>query len=122
MAFAYDTYTNPSKNNGVLRATLTSFLYSWLLQVALHAADTKPNILLTVTDDLGYRDLGLYVATKTKTPRIEVLASKSVRFTASYSTHEFAIHGITRPASAPNGFLLSSICPVLSPTGVARRG
>ena len=23
MAFAYDTYTNPSKNNGVLRATLT---------------------------------------------------------------------------------------------------
>ena len=23
-AFAYDTYTNPSKNNGVLRATLTA--------------------------------------------------------------------------------------------------
>ena len=23
VAFAYDTYTNPSKNNGVLRATLT---------------------------------------------------------------------------------------------------
>jgi hypothetical protein len=25
VAFAYDTYTNPSKNNGVLRATLTDF-------------------------------------------------------------------------------------------------
>jgi hypothetical protein len=24
VAFAYDTYTNPSKNNGVLRATLTT--------------------------------------------------------------------------------------------------
>gem|GEM_PF-4479578 len=24
MAFAYDSYTNPSKNNGVLRATLTA--------------------------------------------------------------------------------------------------
>ena len=24
MAFAYDSYTNPSKNNGVLRTTLTS--------------------------------------------------------------------------------------------------
>jgi len=24
VAFAYDTYTNPSKNNGVLRATLTN--------------------------------------------------------------------------------------------------
>jgi len=23
VAFAYDTYTNPSKNNGVLRATIT---------------------------------------------------------------------------------------------------
>ena len=26
VAFAYDTYTNPSKNNGVLRATLTNGL------------------------------------------------------------------------------------------------
>jgi hypothetical protein len=25
VAFAYDSYTNPSKNNGVLRATLTIF-------------------------------------------------------------------------------------------------
>jgi len=25
VAFAYDTYTTPSKNNGVLRATLTDF-------------------------------------------------------------------------------------------------
>jgi hypothetical protein len=24
VAFAYDTYSNPSKNNGVLRATLTN--------------------------------------------------------------------------------------------------
>ena len=26
VAFAYDTYTNPTKNNGVLRATLTLFV------------------------------------------------------------------------------------------------
>jgi hypothetical protein len=26
VAFAYDIYTNPSKNNGVLRATLSVFL------------------------------------------------------------------------------------------------
>jgi hypothetical protein len=31
VAFAYDTYTTPSKNNGVLRATLTKMLKLCLL-------------------------------------------------------------------------------------------
>lgn len=43
---------------------------------ALHcatAADTKPNIVLMVADDLGYGDPGCYGATKIKTPRMDQL-------------------------------------------------
>ena len=32
VAFAYDTYTNPSKNNGVLCATQTKQADYWMLQ------------------------------------------------------------------------------------------
>ena len=48
-------------------------------------AATKPNILLIVADDLGYRDLGCYGATRVKTPRIDRLAGESVSFTDAHS-------------------------------------
>ena len=46
-AFAYDTYTNPSKNNGVLRATLThqSRIHSLLVMALL-----DPTIKCRVVD------------------------------------------------------------------------
>ena len=45
----------------------------------------RPNIVLIVADDLGYRDLGCYGATKIQTPRIDRLASEGVRFTDAHS-------------------------------------
>ncbi len=48
-------------------------------------AATKPNILLIVADDLGYRDLGCYGATQIKTPRIDKLARESVSFSDAHS-------------------------------------
>ena len=53
--------------------------------VAAEPAARKPNILLIVADDLGYRDLGCYGATKVRTPRIDRLAGESVRFTDAHS-------------------------------------
>ncbi len=49
-----------------------------------HAAE-KPNILLMVADDLGYRDLSSYGATKIATPRIDSLARDGARFTDAHS-------------------------------------
>ena len=65
-------------------------LYLLLASIAFlgsaHAAEkTQPNVLLIVADDLGYRDLGCYGATKVKTPRIDRLADESVRFTDAHS-------------------------------------
>ncbi|MFN7873977.1 MAG: sulfatase family protein [Pirellula sp.] len=55
-----------------------------LLTSALSYA-SPPNILLIVADDLGYRDLGCYGATKVRTPRIDQLADEGVRFTDAHS-------------------------------------
>jgi arylsulfatase A-like enzyme len=44
------------------------------------AEDKRPNILLIVADDLGYTDIGAYGG-EIKTPNIDELASRSIKFT-----------------------------------------
>jgi arylsulfatase A-like enzyme len=46
---------------------------------------SRPNVILMVADDLGYRDLGCYGATKIATPRVDSLARDGVRFTDAHS-------------------------------------
>ena len=52
---------------------------------ALHAAETKPNIVLILADDLGWSDLGCYGADLHKTPHLDRLAQQAVRFTDAYA-------------------------------------
>lgn len=51
----------------------------------LSTAQTPPNIILIVADDLGYGDLGCYGQTKIKTPHIDRLSAEGMRFTQFYS-------------------------------------
>jgi arylsulfatase A-like enzyme len=44
-----------------------------------------PNVLLILSDDLGYADLGCYGAKDLATPHLDKLASQGVRFTRFYS-------------------------------------
>lgn len=53
--------------------------------VSFAAENTKPNIVLIYTDDLGYGDVSCYGATKFDTPNIDKLAAKGVRFTNAHS-------------------------------------
>lgn len=48
-------------------------------------APRRPNIILIVSDDLGYGDLGCYGQTKIKTPNLDKLASEGIRFTDFYA-------------------------------------
>jgi arylsulfatase A-like enzyme len=44
----------------------------------------KPNVLLIMTDDVGYGDIGVYGAPDVKTPNIDGLAREGVRLTDFY--------------------------------------
>lgn len=46
----------------------------------------KPDIVLIISDDLGYGDLSSYGAPDAKTPNIDLLAKRGVRFTDSYAS------------------------------------
>src|SRR5829696_6081574 len=73
--------------NAFVRITLP------LLVVCLSAASAaaqapaaaKPNVVLIITDDVGYGDLGSYGAPDLKTPNIDRLARDGVRLTDFYA-------------------------------------
>jgi len=48
--------------------------------------DRPPNIVLILTDDVGFGDVGCYGATRVKTPNIDKLAAGGLRFTDAHST------------------------------------
>jgi arylsulfatase A len=49
------------------------------------AQNAKPNIVIILTDDLGYGDIGTFGATDVRTPNIDNLASKGLKLTSFYS-------------------------------------
>ena len=49
------------------------------------SAQTKPNVVLIVMDDVGYGDYGAYGAPDIKTPNVDRLAKDGVRFTDFYA-------------------------------------
>lgn len=54
----------------------------------------RPNIVLIMADDLGYGDLGCYGCTDIRTPAVDSLAERGVRFTTFYA------NAPTRPADS----------------------
>ena len=48
-------------------------------------SQTRPNVVLIMTDDAGYGDFGSYGATDVNTPHIDRLAREGVRFTDFYA-------------------------------------
>src|SRR5436305_7123153 len=56
-----------------------------LAGASLPAADRPPNIVLVLADDLGWADLGCYGNKFNETPRIDKLATQSLRFTDCYA-------------------------------------
>lgn len=66
-------------------------------------ADSPPNVLLIVSDDQGYRDLGCFGSTEVKTPHLDRLAAGGVRLTSFY---------VSWPACTPSrGSLLTGRYP-----------
>lgn len=76
---------------------LTCILYSWnAIGTPVTGANkvaNQPNIILIYADDLGYADLGCQGSKDIRTPNIDELAKKGVRFTSGY---------VTAPQCAPS--------------------
>ena len=49
------------------------------------ASTARPNVILIITDDLGYADIGSYGVTDIKTPNLDRLAREGVRLTDAYA-------------------------------------
>ena len=62
---------------------LASLIFLFIASVAL--ADRKPNVILMMADDVGWEAFGCYEGEDYRTPHIDALAEKGVRFEHCYS-------------------------------------
>ena len=72
------------------RLLLTTLLFAPL--ATLHAADTpkpKPNVIVILSDDLGWADLSCYGSTFHESPNLDKLATQGMRFTQAYSSSPY---------------------------------
>ena len=71
----------------LLQPLFVAFIAALLAAAA--AADERPNILLILTDDLGYADVGFNGGRDVRTPRLDQLAANGMIFTQAYVPHPF---------------------------------
>ncbi|MFZ9936696.1 MAG: arylsulfatase [Luteolibacter sp.] len=73
--------TSPSRDPGRRSIRRGALAIGLLLAVSVVAASpAKPNIILILADDLGWRELGCYGQEKIQTPHIDRLAAGGMRF------------------------------------------
>ena len=65
-------------------ALFTCLFFAGSLQTQSYLQE-KPNVVLILTDDLGWADVGSYGALDIKTPSLDGLSREGVRFTDFYS-------------------------------------
>jgi len=66
------------KKQFILMTTITAVIGVFLASQAM--AQDKPNIVVIMTDNQGYGDLGCYGGVRAETPRIDKLASEGIQF------------------------------------------
>ena len=69
--------------------TCVSFLLTAGFFAGIAAAQSRPNVVLILADDLGYGDVGFNGCQDIPTPHIDSLARDGVRFANGYSSHPF---------------------------------
>jgi Arylsulfatase A and related enzymes len=82
----------------------------------------QPNVIFIYADDLGYGDVSCYGATKIKTPNLDKLAARGIRFTNGHCTSaactpsRFAIMTGQYPWRHPNTNILPGDAALIIPT------
>ncbi len=66
--------------------TISKYLSVLLSLISCTAlANTQPNVILFLVDDMGWADLGVYGSTFHETPNIDQFAAEGIRFTDAYA-------------------------------------
>ena len=79
------------KKNGIVLSVLLAFLFQWN---GYSQGSQKPNIIIILTDDMGYADVGFNGCKDIPTPNIDRIATNGVKFTNGYVT--FSVCGPSR--------------------------
>ncbi|WP_417376428.1 sulfatase-like hydrolase/transferase [Gimesia maris] len=92
-----------SKYHTTCRFISLALLFCLCSAFGLKAAETPPNIIMIVSDDQGYRDLGSFGSEEIMTPHLDRLAKEGAKLTSFY---------VTWPACTPSrGSLLTGRYP-----------
>jgi arylsulfatase A-like enzyme len=103
---------------------MRTLILSLLTASAALAAERPPNIVIILSDDIGYGDVGCYGATKVRTPNIDRLATQGMRFTDAHSpaavctpTRYAMLTGQYAWRHPPGARILSGLAPLSIPLG-----
>jgi len=69
----------------IIVTILVSYLEINCIQGASAMTAASPNIIIILTDDQGYGDLGCYGSQTIRTPNIDKLSQEGMRFTSFYA-------------------------------------
>ena len=70
---------------GSITLLITTFIFSSVVAQSPKLGTAKPNIIVILTDDMGFSDIGCY-GSEIKTPNIDFLANQGIRFNHFYNT------------------------------------
>jgi arylsulfatase A-like enzyme len=68
-----------------LTASIAAFAARRLRSATSAPLEQMPNIVVILSDDVGYGDLSCYGATHVHTPQIDAMAAEGLRFTDAHS-------------------------------------
>ena len=80
----------------LLRAWILPWILGWIVTGHLAAAASPPNLIVIMTDDQGYADVGFNGCTDIPTPHIDSIAANGVKFTSGYVA--YSVCGPSRAA------------------------
>ena len=67
--------------------TISCLYYSYWVYIISNAQKNKPNVILIITDDQGYGDVGAHGNSNINTPNIDQLHAESTRLTNFHESH-----------------------------------
>lgn len=85
MIVEYEDYTTMRKYHSIL--ILFLFLFVSFSTQAQTDGSKAPNIIVILTDDLGYADVGAFGAPEIETPEVDKLADQGMKFTQFYAAN-----------------------------------